>query len=152
MNRRSFLSLTGLITTATILPAEGAVMSSMESPLLEEETPLVMRQVMTLFEKDIAPGEIALFSFIPQRVFRPDRIIIPSHQSPYLELLDCDAMGEAITSATIPADFFSEVAWNPRIPFPVLQPGAVIDFALLNVSDRTLEKVYMGIIGDTIRH
>lgn len=152
LNRRSFLSLTGLVAGASILPEPPALVPE-SLPLEESESPLIFRHAMSLFESNIAPGEVALFSFIPQRVFRPDRLIIPSSVVDYLEFLDCDAQGQAILARTVPAWVFSEVAYSQsaNIAFPILMPGVQIDFALLNTSDRMLERVGLAVVGTSVR-
>jgi hypothetical protein len=168
MHRRSFLSLLG---ASVAIPALAKLQPLVaEAPAFEPLGPGVMgmtpesinaakpygRVVQWLtnfaadegFNETIEPGRIARFIALPQRCFRPRRLIVAGDSSGF-ELIHVAANGSPQLDAAVPADLFSPDTFGQQMHFETVSPGESVVLCVRNVGNEPAEfRAVM--IGDAI--
>jgi hypothetical protein len=134
MNRRGFLSL---LVATPLIPA----LAKLESVIQAPPPPVVLpppggwhlqRYVMSFGDGALVrPGGVVRYSAFMQRIFRPDRIVIPSSGSQF-GLLGLSAAGEANLAEEIEAAMFSPLAWGARMQLDTVRPGEEIVICAVN--------------------
>ena len=156
MKRRSFLSLVGIGAAAA------AVTANVPRQFLDaaERVQRCYRQVLPFspelgFTEICPPGGIVSLVAIPQRIFRPDRLMFQGN--PDLErftLIPLEEEDEPLLATLlqpVPATLFAEVAFGVRIPFGVAYPGEEVVLRLQNHSSQDAEISAAAMVGDALR-
>jgi len=145
MNRRSFLSL---LAAAPILPQlaklehvlapAAPVARAARASLLADPGSFarVMKYILPLAPVGggagvVRAGGVEIFSAMPQRPFRTERVMVPEHCAGF-EILNVSAAGEPQFEESMPAEFFSPLAYGARLYFAPTAPGETIVMAVHN--------------------
>ncbi len=155
MQRRSFLSLlvgtSALVVADRILPVEEAL----PPPIIIPYNAAVKRYILPLTSDigNVLPaGRVAIFSGLPQKIFRPNRLILgAATMGDYegLEVLNVSSAGEPQTEGSIPASVFAPLGFNVDMQFGASRPGEQIVLAILN-NRRTSVDFRAAMIGDSV--
>lgn len=154
MNRRSFLSL--LISTPALVSLPGVTLEhALPVPAAPPVPPVprrftaealraaaralpnYVRYALPLmldegFEPLIQPGRVARFVAMPQKPFRPDRLLVSAGRS--FELLGVSSAGEPQLDDVVPGWLFAPEAYGTRLEFGATAPGESIVLCARNVS------------------
>lgn len=148
IRRRSFLGLIVGGLGLAALPVEEAL----PPPMVITPDMQVIRYVLPFSSYDgaaVRPGEIILLEAIPQKPFRPTRLILDSTDYDSFNLLSVSASGEAQLEEEIPASLFSPLSVSVEIQCNASLPGERIVLAAVN-RGKSVASFRAAMIGDFI--
>lgn len=150
VNRRGFLSL---LVATPLIPALAKLESVIHAP---PPVPLALpaefhlqRYVMPFGDGSLVkPGGVVRYAARMQRVFRPERIMMPS-SSLHFGLLGVSSAGEPNLDEEISAELFNPLAYGMRLELATVAPGEEIVIAAVNRGSEPAP-FHLALMGDCI--
>jgi hypothetical protein len=103
------------------------------------------------FTATVLAGAQVRFIGRPQKLFKGDRLIIPSTIGPFFDVVQFTIANipQSLAEGSIPADIFSEVSTYTEMNFDQAYPGVLITLTALNKSAVT-QIFQASLIGDAV--